>query len=103
MKQLNTAACLFFAILFFVACNTINKKELRDQKDSTTLSTADSLKFTVAMVDNAKDPTCGMPIGAGIGDTAHYNNKVLGFCSKECKDEFLKNAAKNISAVEWKK
>ena len=48
-------------------------------------------KFTVAMVDNKKDPNCGMPVTAGIEDTVHYNGKVYGFCSAECKQAFLKN------------
>jgi YHS domain-containing protein len=54
------------------------------------------------MVDNKKDPTCGMPVTAGINDTAHYENKVLGFCSTECKNEFLKNPKANIAAAELK-
>jgi YHS domain-containing protein len=48
-------------------------------------------KFTSAMVDNKKDPNCGMPVSAGIADTVHYNGKVYGFCSDECRDAFLKN------------
>lgn len=105
MKHFKTALLLSLASLFFIACKNNNKEQLPDQKDSLTKASpkTDSVKYTVAMVDNAKDPTCGMPISAGIEDTTHYNNKVLGFCSKECKDEFLKNAAKNITAVEWKK
>ena len=47
-----------------------------------------SMKF-----DNAKDLVCGMPLQAGVGDTAQYNGKVYGFCSKGCKDEFKKNPA----------
>ena len=43
------------------------------------------------MVDNKKDPNCGMPVTAGIKDTVHYNGKVYGFCSDECKQAFLKN------------
>ena len=54
---------------------------------------ADSVKpkYTQAMVDNRKDPSCGMPVSAGIEDTAHYGGKVYGFCSVECKNQFLKN------------
>ena len=43
------------------------------------------------MVDNKKDPNCGMPVTAGIEDTVHYNGKVYGFCSDQCRDAFLKN------------
>jgi len=67
------------------------------------LTNADTVKFSAAMVDNKRDPSCGMPVSAGIGDTAHYKGKVLGFCSKECKDEFLKDPEKNIAAADLKK
>ena len=51
-------------------------------------------------MDNKKDPTCGMPVTAGVSDTAHYKNKVIGFCATECKAEFLKNPEANIAAAE---
>jgi YHS domain-containing protein len=56
-------------------------------------ATTDTLKprFTKAMVDNKKDPSCGMPLTADIEDTVHYMGKVYGFCSDECKQAFLKN------------
>ncbi len=47
--------------------------------------------------DNAKDFVCGMPIRAGIADTAHCNGKVYGFCSTGCKDEFKKNPASYLA------
>jgi YHS domain-containing protein len=53
-------------------------------------------KFTISMVNNKIDLSCGMPLTSGIGDTCHYNGKVYGFCSKECKDEFVKDPAGGI-------
>jgi YHS domain-containing protein len=41
-----------------------------------------------------------MPVTAGISDTAHYEKNVLGFCSVECKNEFLKNPKANLAAAE---
>ena len=65
---------------------------------------ADSVKhYDITMVDNKKDPSCGMPVSAGIGDTAHYKDKVLGFCSAECKAAFLKNPDAGLVAAEMKK
>jgi YHS domain-containing protein len=52
------------------------------------------------MVNNKKDPTCGMPVTAGISDTAHYKDKVIGFCSSGCKDEFKLAPDANIAAAE---
>ncbi len=49
--------------------------------------------------DSKRDFICGMPITAGVSDTAHFNDKVYGFCSKECKDEFIKNPASYVAAA----
>lgn len=59
-------------------------------------------KFTAAMVDNKKDPNCGMPVTAGIADTVHYKGKVYGFCSDECKQAFLKNPVELTKNAELK-
>ncbi len=56
--------------------------------DSTAAPAAD---YSNVSFDATKDFVCGMPIKAGVEDTAHYNGKVYGFCSKECKDEFAKS------------
>ena len=48
------------------------------------------LGFKDLKFDNPKDFVCGMPVKAGVGDTAHYMGKLYGFCSTECKNEFLK-------------
>ena len=50
--------------------------------------------YPVALLDNKKDPVCGMPAAAGLTDTIHLNGKVIGFCSQDCKNDFLKNPAK---------
>ena len=54
-------------------------------------------KYTLQMVDSTKDPACGMPLSAGIADTLHYGGKVYGFCSDECRDNFLKDPKKYLS------
>jgi YHS domain-containing protein len=71
--------------------------------DSVTKMATDTVSektYDVKILDNKKDPTCGMPVTAGVSDTAHYKNKVIGFCSGECKAEFLKNPTANIAAAE---
>jgi YHS domain-containing protein len=87
---------LFISCFFFAACHQ-NPKSVENADVSTITDTmaikADTVKakFTAAMVDNKKDPNCGMPVTAGIADTVHYKGKVYGFCSDECRDAFLKN------------
>jgi len=36
------------------------------------------------------DLACGMLLTAGIQDTALYKGKIYGFCSTDCKTDFLK-------------
>jgi YHS domain-containing protein len=84
--------CLILLTCISFACNQGPKKELSSPAFPASGGTDSAKqKFTVAMVDNKKDPSCGMPVSAGIADTVHYNGKVYGFCSDECKQIFLKN------------
>ena len=71
-----------------------------DTMAAMTTDTASEKTYDVKILDNKKDPTCGMPVTAGVSDTAQYKNKVIGFCSSECKAEFLKNPEANIAAAE---
>ena len=51
----------------------------------------DTALFANVQFDSKWDLACGMPISAGVEDTTHYKGKVYGFCSKECKADFLKD------------
>lgn len=81
--------CLLVLAGIFFSCN----QKPNTETTSVAISKSDSgqKKFTAGMVDNKKDPSCGMPLTAGIEDTVHYNGKVYGFCSDECKQIFLKD------------
>lgn len=46
-----------------------------------------------------KDLVCGMPVSAGISDTFRYKDKLYGFCSPECKEEFVKLPGQFIAAT----
>jgi YHS domain-containing protein len=83
------ALILLVLVGIFFSCN----QKPNPEKTSAVNNKSDSVqkKFTVSMVDNKKDPSCGMPLTAGIEDTAHYEGKVYGFCSDECKQIFLKD------------
>jgi YHS domain-containing protein len=90
---------ILLASLVF-ACSQKPKTEMT----SVAVKATDPLKakYTRDMVDNKKDPSCGMPLTAGIEDTVHYNGKVYGFCSDECKQIFLKNPVALAKATEMK-
>ncbi len=54
-------------------------------------------QFKPEMVVNKTDFACGMPVSAGIKDTAQFEGKAYGFCSSECKTEFLKTPSKYLA------
>ena len=87
--------------MVFVSCNNTEapNQEVTDTTSQTNMEAA-AASFPVSMVNNKKDPTCGMPVTAGISDTAHYKDKVIGFCSSGCKYEFKLAPEANIAAAE---
>ncbi|HVZ26272.1 MAG TPA: YHS domain-containing protein [Sediminibacterium sp.] len=91
------------SVILLAACQSGANKSAAKGSDTMAMhqDSTESI-FKHLLVDNKKDPSCGMPVSAGIGDTAHYKGKVIGFCSKECKDEFLKNPEANIAKAELK-
>lgn len=95
---------LIGACLVFAACGSSTSEATVNDTAAATMAmdTMTTKTYEVSLVNNKKDPTCGMPVTAGISDTAHYEKYVLGFCSKECKDEFLKNPKAAIAAAEVK-
>jgi YHS domain-containing protein len=89
--------------IFLLACGNDTASASATMDSTANTVTQDSvISYDISLVDNKKDPTCGMPVTAGISDTAHYDNKVLGFCAEGCKEEFLKNPKANIAAAEMK-
>ncbi len=93
------------ASLLILSCGQTNDKANTNSTDTSQVAKMDTTAektYSVELVNNKKDPSCGMPVTAGIGDTTHYENLVLGFCSTECKNEFLKNPKANIAAAEVK-
>ena len=93
------------ASLILLSCGQTNDKANTSSADTNQVAAMDTTlekTYAVSLVNNKKDPTCGMPVTAGISDTVHYENNVLGFCSTECKNEFLKNPKSNLAAAELK-
>ena len=97
MNNLRLLSALLLSAFIIVSCNN-NQQKNNDAATQTAIAKTDSSKYTLSMVDNKKDLSCGMPLTAGIGDTAHYNGKVYGFCSDECKEAFMKNPDSCIAA-----
>jgi len=103
--KIQIGTSLVMASLVLLSCGQSNDKANINNTDTNQVATMDTTlekTYAVELVNNKKDPTCGMPVTAGISDTVHYENNILGFCSTECKNEFLKNPKANIAAAELK-
>jgi YHS domain-containing protein len=104
MKMQFTTSLLILSMVL-LSCGQSNDKANTSSTDTNQVAimdTAAEKTYAVSLVNNKKDPTCGMPVTAGISDTAHYEKNVLGFCYIECKNEFLKNPKANLAAAELK-
>ncbi|MEI8110294.1 MAG: hypothetical protein WCH59_04815 [Chitinophagia bacterium] len=108
MKKLSTSQSLvillsiFSVIAIIMGCESKPAATGVSEKD-TTMVPANTSMISIDSLSNQKDPSCGMPVSAGVSDTAHYNQYVLGFCSSECKAEFKKNPEAMLAAAEIKK
>lgn len=70
-----------------------NKQTMVQQMDSTVNNNLSKLHFA-----SKKDLSCGMPVSAGVADTVTYKGKLYGFCSAECKKDFLKDPEGHLAA-----
>jgi YHS domain-containing protein len=89
-------------ILVLFSCKSPARQETTFDARAFAKKDSATHRFHIKDVSNKKDPVCGMPLTAGIGDTLHYKNEVMGFCSEECKNEFLKDPKKYISVADKK-
>lgn len=97
MKKIITAVLL---TQLLISCSESKQKDespVAVEKKDSMVATPDAA-FKDVVFDSKKDLTCGMPVTAGVADTAHYKGKVYGFCAKECKDEFVKNPEQYLTA-----
>jgi len=87
----STILFTLFVITVLTGCKNTNTAKTVDTtpKDSTAVA-APKKPFDGVEFASKMDLACGMLLSAGIQDTAHYKGKVYGFCSRECKDDFLK-------------
>jgi YHS domain-containing protein len=88
---------LIISILFIACHNNYDKDKKTPKIPASQQMTMPQNKYAGIHFASSKDLACGMPLKAGIDDTAHYKGKIYGFCSTECKDEFLKNPESHLS------
>ncbi len=103
MKKIIATSFAVCAVL--VACNTNTSANKTHAADSakpgahSTMPPPAEKKIAGIAFANKQDYVCGMPVTAGVEDTVTYKGKLYGFCSVECKGEFLKNPAQYLTAA----
>lgn len=94
---MKTISILITATIILAACSQPHHEKVQPPPVSAPMPVvhADTSLKRLAY-DSKRDLVCGMPLSAGITDTAHYQKKLYGFCSKECKEDFVKDPGKLI-------
>lgn len=88
------------AIIALAACNQKAETKATEQQPEITAAEPENVNVKVSDLATPKDFICGMDVAEGsIADTASYEGKLYGFCSKECKAEFAKDPAKYVAQV----
>lgn len=89
---------IIFATILASCSNNEQKTAIENKAPETNTTMEAHDHFKPEMVVNKVDFACGMPVSAGISDTAQFEGKSYGFCSSECKAEFQKEPAKYLAA-----
>mgnify|MGYP003339794898 CR=1 FL=1 len=94
MKKMIPFAWLVLSAILY-SCNNNNVEKENAVGPAPKQKVVD-IKLT--QLSSEKDFVCGMPLEEGsITDTTSYKEKIYGFCSAECKAEFLKNPQTYLS------
>ncbi|MEO5944003.1 MAG: hypothetical protein ABIP30_06490 [Ferruginibacter sp.] len=87
MKKISISFWLA-AILVLAACNN-NNRPITENK-LPVIDTAQTPKFANLQLTSKRDTSCGMPLRMeDVADTVVLKGKVYGFCSAECKADFV--------------
>lgn len=91
----NLIPALLITMQLFFSCTTEQQKETEPVITPKTepAKVASKPDYSGVTFGSKKDLVCGMPVRVGVTDTAHYKNKIYGFCASECKQEFVNNPA----------
>ena len=75
-----------------------NQKASTPKADDKPATESKSVKIKLADLASNKDYNCGMTLEEGaIADTTTYQGKIYGFCSPECKADFLKDPEASLA------
>lgn len=80
---------IFLVILITCQFSCMYNNQIKEKEATVDTAKAEKKLFANIQFASKKDTSCGMPLSAGVEDTVHLKNKIYGFCSKECKDDFV--------------
>jgi YHS domain-containing protein len=89
----------FYALLMVgLIMGSCNQKAAAPKAEEKMSTESKPVNIKLSELATNKDLNCDMPLTEGaIADTAQYEGKVYGFCSTECKADFLKNPQAEIA------
>lgn len=79
-------------VIVLFSCNQFKNDHAQEQVNSVPRPQPSAVDIPISALATDKDYVCGMTVEGGqIADTADYLGNIYGFCSKECKAEFIKS------------
>lgn len=96
MRFVLFSACFVFAAS---ACNNPTNTATTSREKMATEAVVVDTALSRLSYASKKDPSCGMPLKAGLLDTTTYKGKLYGFCSKECKQDFMTDPAGHLAVL----
>jgi len=96
-----TAYFLMITLAAIVACKNNQQPSPSENfvaKDTIPVDTTAAPDISKLHFAVNKDLVCGMPLTAGVGDTAYYKGSIYGFCGSACKEDFVKDPSSYLTA-----
>lgn len=84
-------------LIMIISCNQPNQQvqnSAAQQAETIKPDKVEKINIAISQLASHNDPFCGMPLSQKfMEDTDMLNGKIYGFCSSECKDEYIKGLA----------
>ncbi len=90
---------IFYGLLAIsLALGACNQKSAAPKADDKMSSDSKGVNIKISQLASNKDLNCDMNLEEGsIADTTTYQGKIYGFCSPECKADFLKDPEAHLA------
>ncbi len=97
MKSVITSLII---VVLFIACSNSSSETATTKDTAKPAPVETKADFGAILLGYKNDPVCEMPVkNTSIEDTTIYNGKIIGFCNKGCKDEFIKTPENYVAVL----